>query len=86
MAVSVSFEVLVVLLFVLAATVFFFGSLFRESESVEPWPLFAALAWDVEEFSESDELDSVPDDEEELEEDDELLLDVVDSELVTLDC
>jgi len=40
----------------------------------------------VEEFSESDELDSVPDDEEELEEDDELLLDVVDSELVTLDC
>jgi hypothetical protein len=39
----------------------------------------------VEEFSESDELDSVPDDEEELEEDDELLLDVVDSELVTLD-
>jgi hypothetical protein len=40
----------------------------------------------VEEFSESDELDSVPDDEEELEEDDELLLEVVDSELVTLDC
>ena len=40
----------------------------------------------MDEFSESDELDSVPDDEEELEEDDELLLDVVDSELVTLDC
>jgi hypothetical protein len=33
-----------VLLFVLAATAFFFGNLFRESESVDPWPLFAALA------------------------------------------
>jgi hypothetical protein len=40
----------------------------------------------VEEFSESDELDSVPDDEEELEEDDELLVDDADSELVTLVC
>lgn len=77
---------LVALLFVLPGTAFFFGNLLRELESVDPWPLFAALAWDVEEFSESDELDSVPDEEEELEEDDELLLDDVDSELVILAC
>lgn len=83
---SVSFEVLVVLLCDLEETDFFLDSLLHESESVDPWPLFAALAWDVEEFSESDELESVPDDEEELEDDDELLLDDADSELVTLGC
>lgn len=77
---------LAVLFFVLAETAFFFDTLLRESESVDPWPLFAALACDVDEFSESDELDSVPDDDEELEEEDELLLDDVDSELVTLAC
>jgi hypothetical protein len=78
--------VLAVLFFVLTETAFFFDALLRESESVDPCPLIAAQACEVDEFSESDELDSVPEEEEELEEEHELLLDEVDSELVTLAC
>jgi hypothetical protein len=40
------------------------------------------LGWDADEFSESDELESLPEDEDELDEDAELLLEEPDSELV----
>jgi len=60
---------------------FFFTGVFRLSESVEVCPFLAALAREAEEFSVSEELESLPDDEESDEDDDELLLDV-DSELV----
>ena len=72
--------------FVLDGTVFFLVALFRDSESVDACPLLAALPCDVEEFSESEELDSLPDDDEEDDEEDELLLDDVDSELVAVAC
>lgn len=61
---------------------FFLTLVLRVSESVERPPLFAALPWEAEEFSESEELESVPEDEDELEELEELLLPDVDSELV----
>lgn len=55
---------------------------FRDSESVDALALLAALPCDVEEFSESEELESDPEEDEELEEEDELFDEDVVSELV----
>lgn len=78
-AVSVSFETVVLLLFLTGE--FFFFATFLVSESVDPFALFSALPCDVDVFSVSEELESEPLEEDELEDEEELLLELDASEL-----